>query len=707
MRSAARVIAGLEGGLGRLRAGLRRGVARSGPASRRLMATFTGVLPGTQAAPADGVVPDGVLPDGATRLRTLGARVPLAMVRSRRAVRTPRTLRWAVRTAPTGLRGRLWRLSDRWRRSLQLRVVTATLVLSAVVVSVLGYVLTQHLVTELYTDKVQSSVNIVDAGLATASGPAAFNEPPNSSTRQAMYNLAQQLASTGVTPYALEVTLPTRNQGPPVYSGGASVGFFRSLPLLPQPLVKKVFTANSAHHAPQQYWTSMAVVASGRTAVPGLLIGVSFGYDYRYQLYYFFPLLAEQLSIASMQRTLLLVGVAVVFLLVAIAWLVTRWVVIPVRLAAQGARKLAAGALSERMEVRGSDELAVLATSFNEMAASLQEKLAELEDLSQVQRQFVSDVSHELRTPLTTIRIASDVLFAAKDGLDAAAGRAAELMQSQLERFESLLTDLLEISRYDANAATLDAEAVDVAAIVRQSADVAQQLAERRGSKIEFRLPAEPCVAEVDRRRVERVLRNLLLNAVEHGEDKDVVVTAAVDSAAVAVSVRDFGVGLEPGEEQLVFDRFWRADPARARTSGGTGLGLSIALEDALLHGGWLEAWGEPGKGSVFRLTLPRLVGGELPGSPLPLNPYSAGLDGADLPGLADLTASAATAPNADDRVQPGGDTAAAPVGPPGAEAALPGDTTLAGATTSAGDGGAPDDKPGDTSVSSEVAAHG
>jgi two-component system sensor histidine kinase MtrB len=273
------------------------------------------------------------------------------------------------------------------------------------------------------------------------------------------------------------------------------------------------------------------------------------------------------------------------------------------------------------MEVRGIDELAALATSFNDMAASLQEKLEELEDLSQVQRQFVSDVSHELRTPLTTIRIASDVLFGAKNEMDQAAGRSAELLQSQLERFEALLTDLLEISRYDANAATLEPEPVDVCTIVRQSADVAQQLAERRGTKIEFRLPAEPCVAEVDRRRVERILRNLLLNAVEHGENKDAVVTAAMDSGAVAISVRDFGVGLRPGEDQLVFDRFWRADPARARTSGGTGLGLAIALEDARLHGGWLEAWGERGRGSVFRLTLPRVADGELHGSPLPLGP--------------------------------------------------------------------------------------
>ncbi len=459
-----------------------------------------------------------------------------------------------------------------------------------------------------------------------------------------MYLLAHQLASTGATQYAVEVTLPPQYQGPPVYSAGAVDGFYGPQPRLPQILVTRVRQERADHRSPQRYWTSVAM-ASSRKPVPGLLIGAPFGYAY--EVYYFFPLAAEQQSIASMQRTLLLVGIAVVFLLAAIAWLVTRWVVVPVRLAARGAWRLSTGQLSERMEVRGTDELAALATAFNEMAASLQEKLEELEDLSQVQRQFVSDVSHELRTPLTTIRIASDVLLAAKDEMDPAAGRSAELLQSQLERFESLLTDLLEISRYDANAATLDAEPVDVCTIVLQSADVAQQLAERRGTKIDFRLPAEPCIAEVDRRRVERILRNLLLNAVEHGETKDTVVTAAMDSAAVAISVRDFGVGLAPGEEQLVFDRFWRADPARARTSGGTGLGLAIALEDARLHGGWLEAWGEQGKGSVFRLTLPRAVGGVLQGSPLPLSPHPAGIEELGLPDLAELAAEPSVTPKA------------------------------------------------------------
>jgi len=299
-----------------------------------------------------------------------------------------------------------------------------------------------------------------------------------------------------------------------------------------------------------------------------------------------------------------------------------------VRHAAQAAQRLSAGHLEERMRVLGVDDLAALATSFNEMASSLQGKLRELEELSKVQRQFVSDVSHELRTPLTTIKMAADLLFESRGELDPGPARSAELLQGQLERFEGLLVDLLEISRYDAGAATLDADLVDVCDLVRGSADDAQQLAERRGGRIEFRLPATGCFAEVDRRRVERILRNILVNAVEHGEGKDVVVTTAMDIDAVAVSVRDYGVGLRPGEEQQVFERFWRADVSRARTTGGNGLGLAISLEDAHLHGGWLQAWGQRGKGSVFRLTLPKIAGQELAGSPLPLGPDDAELTG-------------------------------------------------------------------------------
>jgi two-component system sensor histidine kinase MtrB len=135
-----------------------------------------------------------------------------------------------------------------------------------------------------------------------------------------------------------------------------------------------------------------------------------------------------------------------------------------------------------------------------------------------------------------------------------------------------------------------------------------------------------PCVVEVDVRRVERVVRNLVTNAIDYADSSDVVVVVDANDEAVALAVRDYGVGLRPGDEIRVFNRFWRADPARARATGGTGLGLSISLEDARLHGGWLQAWGEPGLGSQFRLTLPRRAGDRIGRSPIPLVPVDAGV---------------------------------------------------------------------------------
>jgi two-component system sensor histidine kinase MtrB len=164
----------------------------------------------------------------------------------------------------------------------------------------------------------------------------------------------------------------------------------------------------------------------------------------------------------------------------------------------------------------------------------------------------------------------------------------------------------------------LDAEATDLRDPVARAVEAARNVALRRGSAITVHADGD-CVAEVDSRRVERILRNLVINAVEHGEGKPVEIWVAGNDSAVAVAVRDQGVGLRPGESALVFNRFWRADPARARSTGGTGLGLAISLEDARLHDGWLQAWGDPGVGSCFRLTLPRNHGCPIDESPLPL----------------------------------------------------------------------------------------
>jgi two-component system, OmpR family, sensor histidine kinase MtrB len=290
-------------------------------------------------------------------------------------------------------------------------------------------------------------------------------------------------------------------------------------------------------------------------------------------------------------------------------------------MAAGISERLAAGLLQERMKVTGEDDIARLGEAFNKMAQNLQLKIQELQELSRMQRRFVSDVSHELRTPLTTVRMAADVIHEARGDFDPATARSAELLRGQLDRFESLLADLLEISRFDAGAAALEAEPTDLRDVVNSVVYGAEPLADAKGSRILLRGAERPVVAEADGRRVERVLRNLVVNAVEHGEGRDVVVRLAVAGGAVAVAVRDYGVGLKPGEAARVFNRFWRADPARARTTGGTGLGLSIAVEDARLHGGWLQAWGEPGGGSQFRLTLPRVAGETLRGSPIPLEP--------------------------------------------------------------------------------------
>jgi two-component system sensor histidine kinase MtrB len=558
------------------------------------------------------------------------------------ALRRKKLVRWVVSWLPhratilvrSALRWEhsvIAKVRQRWHRSLQLRVVGTTLVISATMIAVLGFFLTEQISLGLQENAANSARTQTLAGLNTARGSlSGLNQAPNAENAfPMMENVGQAVQPTGngTIPYYVAVGLNADLANKPGFPQFPQwVSSVYPAATLPPALVAVVQQEQAAEEFGKAenllYYAPTTLTLADGQSEPAIAFGTPLGNWY--QLYFVFPLDQEQQTLQLVQTTLIGVGIALVALLAAIASLVTRWVVLPVRHAARAAQRLSAGRLEERMAVGGKDDLGALATSFNDMAASLQEKLRELEELSKAQRQFVSDVSHELRTPMTTIRMAAEILFESREQLDAGASRSAELLQSQTERFEVLLTDLLEISRHDANVATLDAEPADVCDIVRRSADDAQQLAERRGCRIEFRLPAQACIADVDRRRVERILRNLLVNAVEHGEGKDVVVTVAADSDAVAVAVRDHGVGLGPGEDQLVFERFWRADPARARTTGGTGLGLAIALEDARLHGGWLQAWGERGRGSVFRLTVPRVAGQPIAGSPLPLGPDEA-----------------------------------------------------------------------------------
>ncbi|MCW2809928.1 MAG: mtrB, partial [Friedmanniella sp.] len=360
----------------------------------------------------------------------------------------------------------------------------------------------------------------------------------------------------------------------------------------------------------------------GKPAVAGLAAGsaLTLPGTGRYQIYLVFPLDQEVETLQVLRVAVLTTGAILVILLTFIAGLVSRQVVTPVRAARRAAESLASGNLHDRMRVRGQDDLARLATSMNYMASELEKQINTLEELSAVQQRFVSDVSHELRTPLTTVRMAAEVLHDSREDFDPVAARSAELLQTELDRFEALLTDLLEISRFDAGAAELSVTSVDVGDIVARVVRASLPLAEKYGTEITVHA-AGPAEAEVDPRRIERILRNLLVNAIEHSEGNPIDILIESDDAAVAVAVRDHGVGFEASQAKQVFHRFWRADPARARTVGGTGLGLSIAMEDANLHHGWLTAWGRPGLGAQFRLTLPRRAGTILETSPLPLVP--------------------------------------------------------------------------------------
>jgi two-component system, OmpR family, sensor histidine kinase MtrB len=316
------------------------------------------------------------------------------------------------------------------------------------VVVVLGFFLMQQITSDQLKAKEQQTGNVVDYGLIQAEAYPGIALGPNPATTPSLIStlvdklVAQQQPGTG-NAYGVAVVLPPEYANM-VYRGGETAGVVEEqIPIRLQDKVgqlqKKDATSTSFT------FTSMSYPSDTSPPVAGLIYGVPV--NAYYQLYYFFPLTQVQQSLAQIQRTLLLGGIALVFLFSGIAALVTRWVVTPVRHAALGAQRLSAGNLGERMPVRGVDELAALATSFNEMATSLQEKMTALQELSQVQRQFVSDVSHELRTPLTTIKIAADVLYASRDRLDSPAARSAELLQSQLERFEALLSDLLEVSR--------------------------------------------------------------------------------------------------------------------------------------------------------------------------------------------------------------------------------------------------------------------
>ncbi len=513
-----------------------------------------------------------------------------------------------------------WReLHTRWRRSLQFRVVSVTMMLGTIALGIVGSYLYQQVANGLVEER-RSTASAEALQLTTKVQTQLYGTDQIQSAdtlRSATTGFLQDVTGTERSRYAILVRSENNTVQdvvlPPIQVG--EVG----LASLPAELRQKV-----ADNPGVQQTQIVSIKLAGEAApVPSWVIGqqVDVPRARTYGLYFIYPMTQERDTLGIVGRTFFWGGLVLMLLIGGVAYVVTRLVVEPVRRAAEVAKRFAGGAFNERMKAKGEDDLASLANSFNEMAASLQQQIGQLENLSRFQQRFVSDVSHELRTPLTTIRMAGDLIHDSRGDFDPAVSRSAELLHNELDRFEALLFDLLEISRFDAGAAVLDLEPTDTRMVVARVVEACETLAERKGSPVTIDQPPTPCEAEIDSRRVERILRNLLVNAIEHGEGRPIEVSVASNETAVAISVRDHGLGLRPGEAAMVFNRFWRADPARARTTGGTGLGLAISLEDARLHDGWLQAWGVAGEGSCFRLTLPKEVGIQLETSPLPLNP--------------------------------------------------------------------------------------
>jgi signal transduction histidine kinase len=516
-----------------------------------------------------------------------------------------------------------------WRRSLQFRTVVSTLLLTAVAFVAVGAFLSNQIADALYKERFEQFKGESSAGLSDIKEifrSTAAND--RDSTDRLAKDTLSILEGNGADAPRQYLLTPLPGQQTLFVAPYGSGQLTSSV--IPAELGAAIQAGDD------QYWAPMSLPVTtddGRKLnVPGVAFGtkVTLPPDRaEYALYLIYDLSSMQGTLNYIHRVLWIGGTLLLLTIGAIAWFVTRRVVRPVGHAAVVSEKLAAGQLQERMEIRGEDEVARLATSFNHMAGSLQDQITKLAELSQMQQRFVSDVSHELRTPLTTVRMAAEVLYEAREDFDPVNRRSAEILYDQVERFQALLADLLEISRFDAGAAVLDSEPVDLFQVVQHVADGARPLAENCGSELSVISAEDRCVVDMDRRRIERILRNLVVNALEHGEGRPVHVYVAASPDAVAVAVRDHGIGMSPEQASRVFDRFWRADPARARTTGGSGLGLSIATEDARLHGAWLQAWGRLGEGSCFRLTLPRRRNAALKSSPLPLPPQMLSLEAA------------------------------------------------------------------------------
>jgi two-component system sensor histidine kinase MtrB len=333
------------------------------------------------------------------------------------------------------------------------------------------------------------------------------------------------------------------------------------------------------------------------------------------QLYLIYPEERIHDDLAQLRTVLLTGALAVTLVAALVGYALARRTLEPVGRAAAAAQAIAAGRLTTRLPASANDEFGAWAASFNQMAEALEAKIEALSRAQERERRFTADVAHELRTPVTALVAEASLLREHLAELPGAAQRPAELLVGDVMRLRQLVDALMEISRLDSGTeAVRDAE-IDLAGVIRAI------IAGRGwGERVRFEAPAmmlpgdptRPLMVRTDPRRLERVLANLIANAVEHGGAGVEVRLVPAGPAVVRIEVADRGPGIAPEHLPHLFDRFYKADPARS--SAGSGLGLAIARENARVIGAGIEIRSEPGVGTEVRVTLPvtRLLrGGE------------------------------------------------------------------------------------------------
>ncbi|MDO4241620.1 MAG: HAMP domain-containing sensor histidine kinase [Microbacteriaceae bacterium] len=570
--------------------------------------------------------------------------------------RRRRLIRWLRFTDPV-----LGPLRRRWQRYLSLRLLTMTALITTGMILIAG----TYILTSVRDDLTRSRVEtaLADSARATISAQHLI-DTSEASDRAALATLMTKLRGAIRDTSSSQLIYVRRAPGQK-YTHDAPLDF-RTGPGIVAAITPEIEQkiAKQSNQAWQYVEFTENSVAAKK--FPGIVVATHLHFPDsigQYNLFIGYSFADIDNSLWFLLRTLIFTALILMVLIAGLVWVISTTVFKPVRAAAEASEKLAQGDKKARLAKQNDVNFDVLSRNFNNMADTLQARIAELDTLSTMQQRFVSDVSHELRTPLTTIRLATEVLSSTiaseqasgggADGAGAEAGtgtatgaetgakpgentsetaaaadakpapetpqsRAIQVLNDQVDRFEELLTDLLEISRYDAGRVQIDTEPTS---IVELCQEVVRRLQPLSDSIIEVRPLGGYKQLDVDPRRIRRIISNLVGNAIEHGEGRAIIVTIDSNTTALAVTVRDHGIGMTETQAQLAFDRFWRADPARKRTLGGTGLGLAIAKEDASVHGGVLEVWSAPGVGSNFRLTLPRHDSNVEFLSPLPLVP--------------------------------------------------------------------------------------